>query len=218
MEFGKLIGIIIISVGLSVLFTTGTSTETYVGIVTNFKERFRSHKASFQQINKRNETGISQHTQKQAAHSLVLVGMEKIDNRIYIKNNSCLFYLIPKENGILIESIDVCFGLAWKKESAISSQCLLTEIHKSIRKFQDFKPCFRSVKSFADQSTSFRFQKDSLILPVTYSQPYKQEAGSAGAASTRYQLLLECLLVSSAFRFGRPVIASDKSCSIYKQE
>ena len=41
------------------------------------------------------------------------------------KNNCCLFGIIPKENGTLIESIDACFGLARKKAkggNAISSR------------------------------------------------------------------------------------------------
>lgn len=35
------------------------------------------------------------------------------------KNNWLLpFYILPKENGVLIESIDACFGLARKKEKS----------------------------------------------------------------------------------------------------
>ena len=34
---------------------------------------------------------------------------------VYVKKNFCLFCIIPQENGILIESIDACFGLARKK-------------------------------------------------------------------------------------------------------
>ena len=34
---------------------------------------------------------------------------------VYVKNFFCLFCIIPQENGILIESIDACFGLARKK-------------------------------------------------------------------------------------------------------
>jgi hypothetical protein len=41
--------------------TTETTTETYVGLATNFKERYRNHTASFQHDNKRNDTELSKH-------------------------------------------------------------------------------------------------------------------------------------------------------------
>ena len=41
--------------------TTDTATETYIGLATNFKERYRSHQSSFRHINKRNETELSKY-------------------------------------------------------------------------------------------------------------------------------------------------------------
>ena len=40
---------------------TETSTESYVGLATNFKERYRNHNAFFRYTNKRNETELSKH-------------------------------------------------------------------------------------------------------------------------------------------------------------
>ena len=42
-------------------FTTQTSSESYVGLATNFKERYRNHTASFRHQSKRNETELSKH-------------------------------------------------------------------------------------------------------------------------------------------------------------
>jgi len=36
--------------------TSEASTESYVGLATNFKERYRNHNASFRHTRKRNET------------------------------------------------------------------------------------------------------------------------------------------------------------------
>ncbi|KAL9974417.1 hypothetical protein ACROYT_G011444 [Oculina patagonica] len=41
--------------------TTQTSSESYVGLATNFKDRYRNHTASFRHENKRNETELSKH-------------------------------------------------------------------------------------------------------------------------------------------------------------
>ena len=44
--------------------TTDTETESYVGLATNFKERFRNHTTSFRHVNKRNSTELSKHVWK----------------------------------------------------------------------------------------------------------------------------------------------------------
>ena len=41
--------------------TTETATETYVGLATNFKERYRNHKTSFRHPNRKNETELSKY-------------------------------------------------------------------------------------------------------------------------------------------------------------
>ena len=41
--------------------TTETTPETYVGLATNFKERYRNHQASIRHFNRRNETELSRH-------------------------------------------------------------------------------------------------------------------------------------------------------------
>ena len=41
--------------------TTQTSSDSYMGLATNFKERYRNHTASFQHESKRNETELSKH-------------------------------------------------------------------------------------------------------------------------------------------------------------
>ena len=41
--------------------TTQTSSDSYVGLATNFKERYRNHTASFRHKSKRNKTELSKH-------------------------------------------------------------------------------------------------------------------------------------------------------------
>ena len=41
--------------------TTQTSSESYVGLATNFKDRYRNHTASFRHERRRNETELSKH-------------------------------------------------------------------------------------------------------------------------------------------------------------
>ena len=41
--------------------TSETTTETYVGLATNFKERYRNHKTSFRHSHRRNETELSKY-------------------------------------------------------------------------------------------------------------------------------------------------------------
>ena len=41
--------------------TTETTTETYVGLATNFKERYRNHRTSFRHLNRRNQTELSKY-------------------------------------------------------------------------------------------------------------------------------------------------------------
>ena len=41
--------------------STQSSSETYVGLATNFKEHYRNHTASFRHQSKRNETELSKH-------------------------------------------------------------------------------------------------------------------------------------------------------------
>ena len=40
---------------------TDTTKETYVGLASNFKERYSNHKTSFRHQTKRNETELSKH-------------------------------------------------------------------------------------------------------------------------------------------------------------
>ena len=46
------------------IVTTETATETYVGLATNFKERYRNHKTSFRHSKRRNETELSKYVYK----------------------------------------------------------------------------------------------------------------------------------------------------------
>ena len=41
--------------------TTETTTETYIGLATNFKERYRNHQTSFRHLNRRNEAELSKY-------------------------------------------------------------------------------------------------------------------------------------------------------------
>ena len=43
------------------IVTTATITETYVGLATNFNERYRNHQSCFQRSNRRNETELSKY-------------------------------------------------------------------------------------------------------------------------------------------------------------
>ena len=40
---------------------TASTTETYVGLATKFKERYRNHQSSFRRSNRRNETELSKY-------------------------------------------------------------------------------------------------------------------------------------------------------------
>ena len=44
-----------------IIVSTQSSSETYVGLATNFKERYRKRTASFRHQSKRNETELSKH-------------------------------------------------------------------------------------------------------------------------------------------------------------
>ena len=84
-----------------------TSTESYVGLAINFKERYRNHNASFRHTKKRNETELSKHvwTLKDAKKNFQIKWkvLKKCQpyNNISKKRNLCLhdkFIIIRKKN------------------------------------------------------------------------------------------------------------------------
>ena len=101
--------------------TSETSTESYVGLATNFKERYRNHNASFRHANKRNETELSKHiwTLKDAkkAFQIKWKVLKKCQpyNNISKKCNLCLH-----EKFIIICKKDLC---SLNKRNELASSC-----------------------------------------------------------------------------------------------
>jgi hypothetical protein len=87
--------------------TTNISTETYIGLATNFKERFRNHKSSFRLNKHRNATELSKHIWELKDNNKdfkitwkILKKCKPYDN-ISKKCNLCLnekFFIICKKN------------------------------------------------------------------------------------------------------------------------
>ena len=87
--------------------STDTTTESYIGLATNFKERYRNHLTSFRHANRRNETELSKHvwTLKDTNRSFqvqwkVLKNCKSYDNASK-KCNLCLqenFFIICKKH------------------------------------------------------------------------------------------------------------------------
>ena len=76
--------------------TTETLTDSYLGLVTNFKERYRNHASSFQHQNKRHETELSKHVRtlkdnKPFNLKWKIIKQCKPYNTITKKCNLCLF-------------------------------------------------------------------------------------------------------------------------------
>ena len=101
--------------------TTDTTTESYVGLATNFKERYRNHKASFRHANKRNETELSKHvwTLKDANKPFnikwrILRKCKPYSN-ITKKCNLCLY-----EKFVIICKKDLC---SLNKRNELASSC-----------------------------------------------------------------------------------------------
>ena len=75
---------------------TETTTENYVGLASNFKERYRNHQTSFRHQNKRNETELSKHIwnlkdRKESFHvKWIILRMCKPYNNESKKCNLCL--------------------------------------------------------------------------------------------------------------------------------
>ena len=87
--------------------TTQTSSESYVGLATNFKGRYRNHTASFRYQNKRNETELSKHiwtlkdNNKPFTIKWRIIKQCRPYNNISNKCNLCLFekfVIICKKN------------------------------------------------------------------------------------------------------------------------
>ncbi len=101
--------------------TTQTTTETYVGLATNFKERYRNHKTSFRHENRRNETELSKHiwSLKDANKPFHLkwkvLQKSKAYSNINQKCNLCLL-----EKFIIICKKDLC---TLNKRNELASSC-----------------------------------------------------------------------------------------------
>jgi len=83
--------------GKCLTVTTETSTDSYVGLATNFKERYRNHTSSFRHQNKRHETKLSKHiwtlkdNNKPFNIKWKIIKQCKAYNNITKKCNLCLF-------------------------------------------------------------------------------------------------------------------------------
>jgi len=77
--------------------TTQTSSESYVGLATNVKDRYRNHTASFRHKSKRNETELSKHiwtlqdTNKSFSIKWRVIKQCRPYSNINNKCNLCLF-------------------------------------------------------------------------------------------------------------------------------
>ena len=103
--------------------TTEATNESYVGLATNFKDRYRNHMTSFRHANRRNETELSKYiwTLKDARKPFrvqwkVLATCKPYDN-VSKKCNLCL-----KENFFIICWNDLC---TLNKRNELASSCPL---------------------------------------------------------------------------------------------
>ena len=62
--------------------TTQTSSESYVGLATNFKDRYRNHTASFRHESRRNKTELSKHIWKLRDTNNLLVSSGELLNSV----------------------------------------------------------------------------------------------------------------------------------------
>ena len=91
------------------IITTDTTTESYVELATNFKERYRNHKTSFRHTNKRNPTELSKHVWKlkdaKIPFSIKWKVIRKCNpyNNITKKRSLCLY-----EKFVIIFRKDLC--------------------------------------------------------------------------------------------------------------
>ena len=100
---------------------TETSTDSYVGLATNFKERYRNHTASFRHRNKRHETELSKHIwtlkddNKPFKLTWKIIKKCKPYNNITKKCNLCLF-----EKFLIICKKELC---SLNKRNELASSC-----------------------------------------------------------------------------------------------
>ena len=101
--------------------TTATTTETYVGLATNFKERYRNHQSSFRRSNRRNETELSkyiwtlQDSNKPFQIKLKVLKKCKAYSNISKKCNLCLY-----EKFIIICKKELC---SLNRRNELASSC-----------------------------------------------------------------------------------------------
>ena len=101
--------------------TTQASSDTYVGLATNFKERYRNHTASFRHQSKRNETELSKHiwtlkdNNKPFNIKWRIIKQCRPYNNISNKCNLCIF-----EKFIIICKKDLC---SLNKRNELASSC-----------------------------------------------------------------------------------------------
>ncbi|KAL9965170.1 hypothetical protein ACROYT_G028933 [Oculina patagonica] len=101
--------------------TTQTSSESYVGLASNFKDRYRNHTASFRHESKRNETELSKHvwtlqdTNKPFSIKWRIIKQCRPYNNINNKCNLCLF-----EKFVIICKKNLC---SLNKRNELASSC-----------------------------------------------------------------------------------------------
>lgn len=101
--------------------TTQTSSESYVGLATNFKDHYRNHTASFRHESKRNETELSKHiwtlqdTNKPFSIKWRIIKQCRPYNNINNKCNLCLF-----EKFVIICKKNLC---SLNKRNELASSC-----------------------------------------------------------------------------------------------
>ena len=107
--------------GLPATITTDAATESYVGLATNFKERYRNHRSPFRHTSKRNEPELSKHiwTLKDAKKPFgikwkVLKRCQPYNN-VSKKCNLCLH-----EKFVIICRKDLC---SLNKRNELASSC-----------------------------------------------------------------------------------------------
>ena len=106
--------------------TTATTTETYVGLATNFKERYRNHQSSFRRSNRRNETELSKYIwtlqESKKPFQIKWKVLKNVNPIATIANN--VIFVFMKSSSII-----------WKKEL-----CSLNTVCKQAKRTSEFMP------------------------------------------------------------------------------
>ena len=101
--------------------TTETTTETYVGLATNFKERYRNHKTSFQHSHRKKETELSKYVWSlQDANKVFLIKWKILKKCKPYSNITKKCSLCLNEKFIIICQKELC---SLNRRNELASSC-----------------------------------------------------------------------------------------------